>query len=121
MDAERPRGEVVAALFEPTQNLRRSIKATRSAGVPEDLVGGLEMTLHMIMEAFQKLGLEEVPGKGSKFDPNLHEAIAMTSVTDPALDGIVLEVFSTGYRIGSRLIAPARVVIGQRSESAGEA
>lgn len=121
VEGERRRGEVVAALFEPTQNLRRSIKATRAAGVAEDLVGGLEMTLHGIMEAFHKLGLEEVPGKGAKFDPALHEAIASTSVTDPALDGIVLDVFSTGYRIGNRLIAPARVVIGQRSESVGEA
>lgn len=120
-EAERRRGEVVATLFEPAQNLRRSIKALEKAEVPEEYVSGLNMTLHQIMEAFHRLGLEEVPGKGAKFDPNLHEAIATTPVTDPALDGVVLDVFSTGYRIGNRLIVPARVIIGQRQESVGEA
>ncbi len=121
LEAERRRGEVVETLFEPTQNLRRSIKALQTAGVAEEYVSGLSMTLHQIMEAFHKLGLEEVPGKGAKFDPNLHEAIASTPVTDPALDGVVLDVFSTGYRIGNRLIAPARVIIGQRQDPVGEA
>jgi len=120
-DAERRRGEVVATLFEPAQNLRRSIKALTDAGIAEEFVSGLSMTLQQIMDGFHKLGLEEVPGRGAKFDPNLHEAIAMTPVTDPALDGVVLDVFSTGYRIGNRLIAPARVIIGQRQESVGEA
>ncbi len=121
VEAERRRGEVVEALFEPAQNLRRSIQAISKAGVAEEYVSGLQMTLHQMMEAFHKLGLEEVPGKGAKFDPNLHEAIATTPVTDPALDGIVLDVFSTGYRIGNRLIAPARVIIGQRQDPVGEA
>ena len=120
-DAERRRGEVVATLFEPTQNLRRSIKALTDAGISDEYVSGLSMTLQQIMDGFHKLGLEEVPGKGAKFDPNLHEAIAMVPVTDPALDSVVLDVFSTGYRIGNRLIAPARVIIGQRQESVGEA
>ena len=121
VDSERRRGEVVATLFEPAQNLRRSIKAIRDAHVSEDLVSGLDMTMHQFMEAFHKLGLEEVPGKGAKFDPNLHEAIHAAPVDDPALDGVVLDVFSVGYRIGNRLILPARVIIGQKQEPAGEA
>lgn len=121
VDGERRRGEVVATLFEPSQNLRRSLDAMKRAEVGEELVAGLEMVLHQFMEAFHRLGLEEVPGKGARFDPNLHEALATAPVTDPALDGIVLDVFSAGFRIGSRLITPARVIIGQLQESAGEA
>lgn len=121
VDGERRRGEVVATLFEPSQNLRRAIKALRDAHVAEDLIAGVEMTMHQFMEAFHKLGLEEVPGKGAKFDPNLHEAIHAAPVDDPALDGVVLDVFSAGYRIGNRLITPARVIIGQKQEPAGEA
>lgn len=121
VDGERRRGEVVATLFEPSQNLRRAIKALRDAHVAEDLIAGVDMTMHQFMEAFHKLGLEEVPGKGAKFDPNLHEAIHAAPVDDPALDGVVLDVFSAGYRIGNRLITPARVIIGQKQEPAGEA
>ena len=118
---ELRRGEVVQALFEPFENLRRSIAAVRS-GAPADEVGnGLEIVETQILDAFRRLGLEEVPGKGARFDPGLHEAIATLPVTDPALDDIVIDVFSAGYRIGSRLIQPARVVIGKLQQVSGEA
>ena len=121
LDLERRRGEVVANLFEPLQNLRRSVAAMRKAGIDQHLADGIIMVEHQFMDAFQRLGLEEVPGKGAKFDPTLHEAISVFPVTDPALDDTVIEVFSAGYRIGNRLIQPARVVIGQLADDAGEA
>jgi len=117
---ELRRGEVVGTLFDPVENLRRATDSVRkTAGT--DAVAGLDIVLHQFFEAFKKLGLEEVPGKGSRFDPNLHEAISAIPVADPALDGVVIEVFDTGYRIGSRLLKPSRVVIGQLQEGLGEA
>jgi len=106
------RGEVVGAVFEPLQNLRRSRQSMESA-VAADHLKGIDMVISQFMTAFETLGLEEVPGCGSTFNPNLHEAISMVPVTDPALDNVVIEVFSAGYRIGSQLIAPARVIVGQ--------
>ena len=114
------RGEVVAELFEPVENLRRSLEAVSSTA-GEDAVRGLEIVLQQFMDGFKKLGLEEIPGRGAAFDPNLHEALSVLPVTDPALDDRVIEVFSSGYRIGTRLIRPARVVIGHYQEPAGEA
>lgn len=117
---ERRRGEVVGTLFEPVENLKRSIEVIRKEG-QDETAKGLELVLHQFMDAFAKLGLEEVPGKGARFDPKLHEALTMMPVTDPALDGAVVEVFDTGYRIGSNLLKPARVIVGQLQESVGEA
>ncbi len=77
-----------------------------------DNLTGLDMVIGQFMTAFEGLGLEEVPGKGARFDPNLHEALTMMPVMDPALDDVVVEVFSAGYRVGTRLIQPARVVVG---------
>lgn len=117
---ERRRGEVVGTLFEPVENLKRSIEVVRkSAG--QEVAQGLDLVLQQFLDAFQKLGLEEVPGKGAKFDPKLHEALTMMPVTDPALDGVVVEVFDTGYRIGTNLLKPARVIVGQLQEGVGEA
>ena len=50
---------------------------------------------------------------GAAFDPNLHEALSVAPVTDSTQDGMVIEVFSAGYRVGSRLLKPARVIIGR--------
>ncbi len=118
---EMRRGEVVVALFDPVQNLKRSVEAATKGASMEDTVAGLKLVQKAFMDAFGKLGLEEVPGEGARFDPNLHEALTTVPVTDPAMDEVVIEVFSAGYRIGSRLIAPARVVVGRLVEAAGEA
>lgn len=118
---ELRRGEVVAGLFDPLENLKRSMEAVKKGASNEDTLQGLELVLKAFMGSFEKLGLEEVPGKGAAFDPNVHEALTAMPVTDPALDQVVIEVFSTGYRIGSRLIAPAKVIVGAYQEPVGEA
>lgn len=104
------RGEVVAGLFEPVENLHRSLDAAKN--MPEEFVHGLRMVHQEFMDALKRLGLEEVPTTGRTFDPSLHEAIATMPVTEKSQDNVVVSVFSAGYRIGNRLIRPARVVIG---------
>ncbi len=115
IEEEIRRGEVVTSLFEPVENLSRSIKASKN--LPEETLQGLRMIHQAFMQALHKLGLEEVPGAGSRFDPAVHEAIATIPATDSALDNTVAQVFSTGYRIGKRLVCPARVVIHVAGES----
>lgn len=102
------RGEVVMNLFEPVENLLRSLDALK--GHPAEQ--GLRMVYAQFMDALKRLGLEEVPGAGSRFDPNMHEALSVQPVDDKSKDNVVVAVFSTGYRFGNRLIRPARVVIG---------
>lgn len=115
------RGEVVSELFDPVENLRRSVDSIQKGATPADAVSGLEMVLAQFMEGFAKLGLEEVAGKGARFDPSLHEALTSLPVFEEALDNTVIEVFSAGYRIGTRLIRPARVVIGEYKAPVGDA
>jgi molecular chaperone GrpE len=105
---ELRRGEVVTTFFEPVENLHRSIEAAKGQTVE----AGLRMVHLQFMEALKRLGLEEVPGVGSPFNADVHEALATVPVTDAAQDGKVLQVYSTGYRLGTRLVRAARVVIG---------
>lgn len=107
------RGEVVESLFEPVENLHRALETVKGSPAEE----GLRMVHAQFMTALGKLGLQEVTGVGSKFDPNQHEAIATMPVTDPKDDSKVMNVFSSGFRIGTRLIRPARVIIGAFQES----
>lgn len=104
------RAEVVSSLFEPVENLHRSIQAVTAN--PAEAAQGLQMVYQQFLTALSALGLEEVGAEGQKFDPNQHEAILSQPVGDPAADGLVISVFSKGYRIPSRVIRPARVVIG---------
>ena len=56
---------------------------------------------------------------GEPFNPELHEAVD-TEVTDSEMDGIVTAEYSRGFRMGDRLLRPARVKVG-RAEQAREA
>jgi molecular chaperone GrpE len=56
----------------------------------------------------RKEGLEEVATDG-KFDPHIHEALL--SQPSEAEEGTVIEVLQKGYRLGDRVLRPARVVV----------
>ncbi len=106
------KGDVVSKLFEPLENLRRSIDALERGGVDKEVLGGVNATHKGFLEGFKKMGLEEIGAQGERFDPNQHEALTTMPVTEAALDDKVVQVFSAGYRVGTRVIRPARVVVG---------
>lgn len=112
-DEDIAKGKSVKRLFEPLQNLRRSVESMEKDGVGGDYLEGLKLVVKSFSAGFQELGLREVPGYGSIFNPDHHEALTMMPVEREALDGRVLQVFSAGYQVGEFLIEPARVVVGK--------
>ena len=112
---ELQRGETVAKMFDPLDNLQRSIDSVGEG----DTKTGLEMVAQQFMSALNELGLEQFSPNGQPFDPNFHEALSVIPVAEQAQDEMVLEVFSAGYRVGSRLIKPARVVIAKFEDTDG--
>lgn len=60
--------------------------------------------------AGEKLGLVAFGEKGEKFDPEFHEAIVNTpsaNVTEPT----IADVIERGYKVGDRLLRPAKVAV----------
>jgi molecular chaperone GrpE len=119
MESERQAFDQARRFFDPVMNLKRSL-AQQTSDI-DALRSGLEMVQHQFMEAMEKLGLEEVPGEGASFDPNVHEALAVTPVTDEAQDGKVLMVHTTGFTVKGKVLQAAQVVIGKYQADAGDA
>ena len=61
-------------------------------------------------EALAREGLVEVETDG-QFDPHVHEALL--SQPSEREEGSVVEVLQKGYRLGDRVLRPARVVVSQ--------
>ena len=98
---------MLAAL--PTiDNLERALDAAKNAGENESLINGVQMTLTQFLESMKKFGLEEVPAKGEKFDPELHNAVMREEGGEP---GMVLEVLQKGYRVKDKIIRYAMVKV----------
>ncbi len=107
------RGKVVSGIFTPFENLKRSIESCTQAGVDAGLTDGLKMVKEEFWKAFEGLGLEEVPGVGSLFNPNIHEALTTMPVQDPVMNDTVIQVYTTGYRINDTVIRNAQVIVGK--------
>lgn len=68
-----------------------------------------------LRSAGEKLGLVAFGEKGEKFDPELHDALIQTpnpEVTEPTIGDVV----EKGYRIGERMLRPAKVAVFVPSE-----
>jgi molecular chaperone GrpE len=71
---------------------------------------GVRLVQRELQEALGKEGLVEIETNGN-FDPHVHEALlSQPSERD---DGAILEVLQKGYRLGDRVLRPARVVVSQ--------
>ncbi len=100
--------ETVAGMLPVIDNLERALEAAED---PDDPVAnGVRMTLKQLMDILGKQGLEEIPAKGEKFDPDLHNAVLRASA-EAGEPGTVAEVFQKGYRIKDKVIRYAMVSV----------
>jgi len=94
-------------------DLERALEA--AAGHEEaKLEEGVRLVHRELSKALAKEGLVEIETNG-KFDPHVHEALlSQPSEKD---EGAIIEVLQKGYRLGDRVLRPARVVISQGEAS----
>jgi len=114
-EVERGRRAVLAEMLEVVDNLDRAIAAARGADSTrgsEPLLRGVELVRDQFLGTLDTLGVSRVETLGAPFDPNLHEAVSMAPVADPAQHGVVIAVSREGYAIGEELLRPASVVVG---------
>jgi molecular chaperone GrpE len=75
-----------------------------------ELSGGFKSVADSLQAAVGKLGLVSYGQRGDAFDPKIHEALTHTYSDDVAEDTCV-EIFQPGYKVGERILRPARVAV----------
>ena len=89
--------------------------ALDAAAKSEDtnLAKGVELVAQELLSVLRDAGLEEVPGVGAPFDPNLHEAMGhVESAEGPSADEpTVAAVMRPGWRFKGRVLRPATVSV----------
>jgi molecular chaperone GrpE len=84
----------------------------------EELTGGFKSVAESLEAVTGKLGLERYGEKGEPFDPVVHEAL-MHSLSADVTETSVIDVLQPGYRIGERILRPARVAVADPDPDAG--
>ena len=104
--------------------VRDSLELARMVELPEGsnpavqkMHEGLDLTLKLMDNVFQKFGITLVDPQGQKFDPEHHQAISMVEAAEVPPNHVV-NVVQKGYLLNDRLLRPAMVVV--RAASASE-
>jgi molecular chaperone GrpE len=77
-----------------------------------ELTGGFKSVSESLEGIAAKLGLTSFGEAGDPFDPTLHDALTHSysaDVTEPT----AVQIFQPGYRVGERIIRPARVAVAE--------
>jgi molecular chaperone GrpE len=77
-----------------------------------ELSGGFKSVADSLQGALGRLGLVVYGEKGDPFDPKIHEALTHTYSPDVAEDTCV-EILQPGYKVGDRILRPARVAVAE--------
>jgi molecular chaperone GrpE len=84
----------------------------RSAREHGELTGGFRAVADELERVTTKYGLETYGEKGDPFDPHIHEALLHAHAD--GIDGpTCVEILQPGYRIGDRILRPARVAVAE--------
>ena len=108
---EAERAQVARVLLEAVDELERALDAAGGAAGP--LVDGVRLTLASLSKKVSELGAERVSVVGQRYDPHLAEAVDVVPVEDASQDDVVVQEVRAGYRIGDRILRPARVRVGR--------
>jgi molecular chaperone GrpE len=91
-------------------DLERALEAA-SQHEEAKLEEGVELVHRSLSGLLARHGLTEIETEGA-FDPHVHEAL-LAQPADGAEEGSVLQVLQKGYRLGDRVLRPARVIVAK--------
>jgi molecular chaperone GrpE len=105
---------LVKDLLPILDDLERALEAA-AAHEEAKLEEGVRLVHRSLADLLAKEGLARIDVTG-KFDPHVHEAL-LAQPSDEE-EGTVIQVLQNGYRLGDRVVRPARVVVAAPAEAA---
>jgi molecular chaperone GrpE len=105
IDTERER--LLRLILPVADNLARAL--SHDGPGDESLRRGVELTYRELLRLLKAEGVTLIEAVGQPFTPELHEAVA--TVATNARAGTIVEELELGYKLGDKLLRPARVVV----------
>lgn len=104
---------VILDFLNPIDHMENALKFTHQmSGEVKHWAVGFQMILSQFKDVLANNGVYPFNSQGEPFDPHCHEAIEMIETSDYA-EGVVVEESLRGYKMGDRIIRPARVKVSK--------
>ena len=73
---------------------------------------GVEYIHQQLLKVLADHGMQEiVVSVGDTFDPTVHQPMSMVQCSEQSKDHTIASIVQKGYRVGERIIRPARVTV----------
>nr|ACG41889.1 protein grpE [Zea mays] len=108
---ENVQGELIESFLPVLDNFERAKVQIKVETEGEEKINNSYQSIYkQFIEILNSLGVEDVETVGKPFDPMLHEAI-MREESSEFEEGIILQEFRKGFKLGERLLRPAMVKV----------
>lgn len=108
----RARADVLRELLEVADNFDRALEHAGD-GVPPAFLEGMKLVARGLHDLLDRKGVARIDALGKPFDPEEHEALT-TMAHESAEPDTVIQVVQSGYRLGDRVLRPAKVIVSAR-------
>ena len=109
---ERARIDGIASTVEVLLPSLDAFKKVKENIKDENTLAGIDMLERAIVSSLEKLGVEKIPAIGLPLDPNVHNALAVTT-KDGYEDGVIIEEFQAGYKMNDKIIRCSQVLVNK--------
>ncbi len=113
-DISDARSHAIADTLTPFLAVSDFLSMAQSAAEKTDNLDAIKQGLTMIIAQFDKaldeMGVRKFTSVGEKFDPDLHDAVGKEH-SDSVEEGSIIREWNCGYKIGEKLLRPARVMV----------
>ena len=101
---------LVKDLLPVLDDLERALQAAEQHEEAQ-LEEGVRLVHRSLASLLERNGLTQIDTDG-KFDPHVHEAL-LAQPAEEKESGDVLDVIQKGYKLGERVVRPARVIVAE--------
>ncbi|MBA2368193.1 MAG: nucleotide exchange factor GrpE [Candidatus Protochlamydia sp.] len=104
---------LIVDFLHPLDNLENALKFAQDMSEEvKNWAFGFQMILAQFKDILTSNGVSPIDSKGTPFDPHVHEALEMIETTGH-IPGTIVEESIRGYKMGDRVIRPARVKVAK--------
>ena len=111
-DRQASRELVIGSVLTELLGILDDVGRAREAG---ELEGAFKAVAESLERVTEKLGLVKYGEQGDPFDPRIHEAL-LHNYSDEVDGPTATLVMQPGYRLGERVLRPARVAVSEPTE-----
>ena len=79
--------------------------------IDKEWQNGITSIYQQFISGLEKSGIEKIYEIEVPFDPNIHQSISVVETNDKEKDHTIEKVLQVGYKIGERVVRPAKVII----------